>query len=127
MPALAQDQSQARPAHNFFDRRELIDTSIHLGLRTVDAAQSCRQDFVEEWLPFQSCRSIAAYSLSMVPLQLGAGYLLHRLGHHRLERVLPYAFSAGAASGIGKSIAEGATYLKGPAPLAVAATPCPRC
>ena len=47
---------------------------------------------------------IAAYSFSMIPAQIGNTYLLHRSGHHKLERWAPYLWSAPSAAGIAVSL-----------------------
>ena len=92
--------------HHFFDRTNAIGFAIHAAIRTADATQSCimigrgRQ---ENWLPMKSCAGVATYSLSMIPAQIGASYLMHRWGHHRLERLMPYAWSIPSAAGIAVS------------------------
>jgi hypothetical protein len=93
--------------HRFFDRANLIGTAIHAAVRTVDAVQTCAllsRGAREAWLPMKGCPAIAAYSLSMVPAQIGNSYLLHRSGHHKLEKWMPYLWAAPSAAGIGVSM-----------------------
>jgi hypothetical protein len=95
-------------AHAFFDKKNLTGFAVHGAVRIADATQSCvllgRPGRREAWLPTQSCGAIAAYSLAMVPAQIGSSYLLHRTQHHRLERWLPYAWAAPSALGVALSI-----------------------
>jgi hypothetical protein len=93
--------------HRFFDRANLIGTAIHAAVRTADAVQTCAllsRGGHEIWLPMKGCPAIAAYSLSMVPAQIGNSYLLHRSGHHKLEKWVPYLWAAPSAAGIGFSM-----------------------
>lgn len=94
-------------SHRFFDRANLIGTAIHAAVRTADAVQTCAllsRGGHEAWLPMKGCPAIAAYSLSMVPAQIGNSYLLHRSGHHKLEKWMPYLWAAPSAAGIGVSM-----------------------
>lgn len=99
----------AKPAepHRFFDRENMIGFSIHAAVRAVDATQTCvaiSHGAHETWLPIKGCAGIAAYSLSMVPAQIGTSYLLHRRGYHKLERLSPYMWAAPSVAGIGVSM-----------------------
>jgi len=93
--------------HRFFDRENLIGTAIHAAVRTADAVQTCMllgRGAREAWLPMKGCPAIAAYSFSMIPAQIGNSYLMHRSGHHKLERWMPYLWSAPSAAGIAVSL-----------------------
>ena len=93
--------------HPFFDRTNLIGIAVHTAIRAADAAQTCAfmgGSVREAWLPMKSCSAIAAYSMSMVPAQIATSYLLHRTGHHRLERLSPYLWAAPSAAGIAVSM-----------------------
>ncbi len=93
--------------HRFFDRENLIGVIIHAAIRTADVAQTCillGRGAREAWLPMKGCPGIAAYSFSMIPAQIGNAYLLHRSGHHKLERWAPYLWSAPSAAGIAVSL-----------------------
>jgi hypothetical protein len=93
--------------HRFFDRANLIGTTIHAAVRVADATQTCilvGRGAREAWLPMKGCPAIAAYSLSMVPAQIGSSYLMHRSGRHKLEKLMPYLWAAPSAAGIGVSM-----------------------
>jgi hypothetical protein len=92
--------------HRFFDRANLIGIAIHAAVRTADAAQTCASINAgahEAWLPMKGCPAIAGYSLSMVPAQIGSSYLMHRRGHHKLEKLMPYLWAVPSAVAIGVS------------------------
>lgn len=93
--------------HQFFDRANLIGFSMHAAVRAADAAQTCAmlgKGAHEAWLPMKSCAGITAYSLSMVPAQIASSYMLHRSGHHMLEKWMPYLWAAPSAAGIAVSV-----------------------
>lgn len=93
--------------HRFFDRENLIGMAVHAAVRTADAVQTCTmlgRGAREAWLPMKGCAGITAYSLAMVPAQIGNAYLLHRTGHHKLERWMPYVWAAPSAAGIAYSM-----------------------
>jgi hypothetical protein len=93
--------------HRLFDRTNRIGFAIHAAIRAADAAQTCvalRNGAREAWLPMKGCAGIAAYSLSMVPAQIGTSYLLHRRGYHKMERLMPYLWAAPSAAGIAVSM-----------------------
>lgn len=94
--------------HRFFDRPNIIAFAVHGATRVADATQSCillsKPGRRESWLPTQSCGAIAGYSVAMIPAQIGSSYILHRKGHHRLERWLPYAWATPSALGIALSV-----------------------
>jgi len=99
--------SEPPAPHRFFDRANVIGFSIHAAIRAADAAQTCvmlGRGAHESWLPIKGCAGIAAYSLSMVPAQIGTSYLLHRHGYYRLEHWLPYFWAAPSAVGIAVSM-----------------------
>jgi hypothetical protein len=93
--------------HRFFDRANLIGTAIHAAIRTADAVQTCASINAgahEAWLPMKGCPAIAGYSLSMVPAQIGSSYLMHRRGHHKLEKWMPYLWAVPSVAAIGVSM-----------------------
>ncbi len=97
----------AKP-HAFFDRKNTIGFAVHGAIRAADAAQTCallnKPGRRESWLPMNSCGAIVGYSMSMIPAQIGSSYLLHRSGHHTLERWLPYVWAAPSAAGFAVSL-----------------------
>jgi len=46
----------------------------------------------------------AAWQAGSVGLALGAGWLFHKTGHHRLERITPWAGTSASAAGWIKSV-----------------------
>jgi len=107
-PILVGAYAPAKPdVHRFWDKSNVMGFTIHAAVRSADALQTCvmlARGARELWLPTQSCSGVAAYSLATVPAQIGTSYLLHRLGCHRLERWMPYLWTAPSAAGIGMSM-----------------------
>ena len=108
MPAIVLNTPKAKPAgHPFFDKKNMIGFSVHGVTRIADAAQTCtllnKPGRKEAWLPVHSCSGVVAYSLSMIPAQIGSSYILHRRGHHKLERWLPYLWATPSAAGVAVS------------------------
>ncbi len=93
--------------HKFFDRQQLFSLYAHSGMRIIDTVKTCRElshGGVEEWIPTQSCGGVAAWQAGSVGLALGVGWLLHRRGNHRLERLTPWIATAASAAGWTKSV-----------------------
>jgi hypothetical protein len=105
-----QDKSaltDAPAAHKFFDHQQLLDLYAHSGMRLADTIKTCRElshGGVERWIPTQSCGGIAAWQVGSVGLTLGVGWLLHKRGMHRLERIVPWVGTSAAAAGLTKSV-----------------------
>jgi hypothetical protein len=83
--------------HPFFDKTNLALFSAEVLVRTLDA-QSTRMDltnpckcYVESNTSSASSSNATqyAYSLGVAGAYIGGSYFLHRMGHHRLERILP--------------------------------------
>jgi len=88
--------------HRFFDAtNSLALTSLAAGL-TLDAVSTqkglSRPGFYEMnplARPFVSSRAgAAAYSAGSFALLAGGMYLAHRRGHHKLERIVPFAIAS---------------------------------
>jgi hypothetical protein len=76
-------------------------------VRLADTIKTCRElthGGVEDWIPTQSCAGIAAWQAGSVGLALGIGWLLHKHGHHRLERIVPWVGTGASAAGLTKSV-----------------------
>ncbi|HUI83590.1 MAG TPA: hypothetical protein VL240_05165 [Candidatus Binatia bacterium] len=102
-PTVAQVPAQ----HRFFDRQQLLALYIHSGMRVADAIKTCRElshGGVEDWIPTQSCAGVVAWQGGSVGLTLGVGWLLHRHGNHRLERIVPWIGTGASAAGWTKSV-----------------------
>jgi hypothetical protein len=93
--------------HKFFDQQQMIGLYAHSAVRLADTIKTCRSishGGVEDWIPSQSCAGIAAWQAGSVGLALGVGWLFHRTGHHRLERLAPWAATGFSAAGLTKSV-----------------------
>jgi hypothetical protein len=100
-------QPQLPAEHKFFDRQQVIALSVHGGVRLADTINTCRElahGAVEDWIPTQSCAGIAVWQAGSVGLALGVGWLLHKHGHHRLERIVPWVGTGASAAGLTKSV-----------------------
>ena len=95
------------PQHKFFDRQQLLALYVHSGMRTVDTIKTCRElshGGHEDWIPTQSCGGIAAWQVGSIGLALGIGWMFHRHGNHRLERITPWVATGASAAGWTKSV-----------------------
>jgi hypothetical protein len=94
-------QPEAHPTHHFLDRQNLIMFSVATALRTADSAYTCSVGVGttdhnadgsitvhrEDSLPVNSCHGVVLMNYAFAAMGLGGSYLLHRMGHHKLERV----------------------------------------
>ncbi len=99
--------AEAPAPHKFFDHQQLLALYVHSGVRVADTIKTCRalaHGGVEDWIPTQSCGGIAAWQAGSVGLALGVGWLLHRHGAHRLERIVPWIGTGASAAGLTKSV-----------------------
>ena len=108
-PPLVAPASQPRiaPEHKFWDRQQKLALAVHSGVRLADTIKTCRElahGGIEVWIPTQSCAGIAAWNAGSVGLALGMGWLFHRYGFHRLERITPWVGTAASAAGLTKSV-----------------------
>jgi hypothetical protein len=88
---LASVSAQEAP-HSFWDRPNTVGFATSFAIRAADAGQTCyhlRHGSIEGSAPFQSCSGVTAWIMAGHALQMGGQYLLHRTGHHRLERWPP--------------------------------------
>jgi len=93
--------------HKLFDRQQLFALYVHSGMRLVDAIKTCRElshGGREVWIPTQSCGGIAAWQIGSVGLAVGVGWMFHKHGHHRLERITPWVGTSASAAGWTKSV-----------------------
>jgi len=93
--------------HKFFDRQQLLALYVHSGMRAVDTIKTCRElshGGREDWIPTQSCGGIAAWQVGSIGLALGVGWMFHRHGNHRLERITPWIGTGASAAGWTKSV-----------------------
>ncbi len=111
---VASSSSKPQPAlgdqpleHRFFDRQQLLALSAHSGMRVLDTIKTCRElsdGGREDWIPTQSCGGIAAWQVGSVGLALAIGYMFHKHGNHRLERITPWVGTGASAAGWTKSV-----------------------
>lgn len=93
--------------HKFFDRQQLLALYVHSGMRAADTIKTCRElshGGREDWIPTQSCGGIAAWQVGSIGLALGVGWMFHRHGNHRLERITPWVATGASAAGWTKSV-----------------------
>jgi hypothetical protein len=93
--------------HKFFDKQQMIALYVHGGVRTADTVVTCHaiaNGATEVWIPTQSCGGIAAWQAGSVGLALGVGWLFHKTGHHKLERITPWVGTGASAAGLTKSV-----------------------
>lgn len=92
--------------HKFFDKQQLIALYVHAGVRTADTIVTCHNianGATEMWIPTQSYAGIAAWQAGSVGLALGIGWLFHKTGHHKLERITPWVATTASSAGLTKS------------------------
>ena len=98
---------QTASAHDFWDRQQKLALMVHSGVRVADTIKTCRElahGGMEVWIPTQSCAGIAAWNAGSVGLALGIGWLFHKYGFHRLERITPWVGTSASAAGLTKSV-----------------------
>lgn len=97
---------QTQPEHKFFDRQQMIALYVHSGVRLADTINTCHtlaNGGKEDWIPTQSCAGIVAWQAGSVGLTLGLGWLFHKTGHHKLERITPWVGTGPSVAGLTKS------------------------
>lgn len=100
--------------HEFFDHQNIISFSAAAALRTADSAYTCavgvgtttrnadgsitvrREDFMS----VNSCHGVVLLNAAFTGTGLGGSYLLHRMGHHKLERLPNWIVASLPALGI---------------------------
>lgn len=102
--ASAQETDSAQ--HPFWDRQQVTAQSLQAAFHVADAVQTCyhlHEGWVERTSPFQSCSGNVAWMAGATGTSVGISYLLHRTGHHKLERLTPYMFATSSTVAIGYS------------------------
>jgi hypothetical protein len=115
----------AMPAHRFLNRPAKFALAGSAALVTADAVLTCRHLAAggrEVFLPTQSCAGVTAWLAGSFAAETGIAYLLHRTGHHRLERLAEIAAGVSSASGIGYTAAH-PVEAEAPPPLEIVAIP----
>jgi len=100
--------------HNFFDRKNMIAFSAAAAMRTADSAYTCAVGVGttthnadgsitvhrEDSLPVNSCHGVVLLNSAFTGIGLGGSYLLHKMGHHKLERLPNWIVASVPAFGI---------------------------
>lgn len=100
-------QPQIASEHKFWDRQQKLGLAVHSAVRLADTIKTCRElrdGGVEDWIPTQSCAGIAAWNAGSVGAALGIGWLFHKYGLDRLERLTPWVATGASAAGLTKSV-----------------------
>jgi hypothetical protein len=97
--------------HRYWDRANKIEFTAGMTLAAADMTQTCHNlahGGHEEFLPTQNCGQAVAYTVGAYAAAEGVAYILHRTGHHKLERVPVGYMAAASARGIAFSKIHGA-------------------
>ena len=89
------------PVHRFLDAKNLGLQSLNLLIMAADIAttkQALQVPGTSEMNPFvRSQGGMLALKIAGVGAGLGIAYMMHRSGHHKVERVIPLMFGAPSA------------------------------
>jgi hypothetical protein len=100
-------QPQIVSEHKFWDHQQELALAVHSAVRVADTIKTCRElrdGGVEDWIPTQSCAGVAVWNAASVGAALGVGWLFHKYGLHRLERLTPWVATGASAAGLTKSV-----------------------
>jgi len=89
--------------HRFYDRFAKLELAAAGTLAATDSAITCRflaRGEREMNLPTQSCAGMVGFQLAFYGAGEGLSFLLHRTGHHKLERLPRLYLGSGNAYGI---------------------------
>lgn len=100
--------------HEFFDHQNIISFSAAAALRAADSAYTCAVGVGtttrnadgsitvrhEDFMPVNSCHGVVLMNSAFAGAGLGGSYLLHRMGHHKLERLPNWIMASFPALGI---------------------------
>lgn len=84
----------------FWDRQQIVATSVSFSLASLDAAQTCaalNRGRHELTLPTQSCGPAVGWILGGQIGQNFLAYELRKRGHTRLGRAVPWLSASGSA------------------------------
>jgi hypothetical protein len=99
-PRIESPQPKPVAIHRYWDRANKIEFAAGASLAAADMTQTCRnlaRGGHEEFLPTQNCGQAIAFTVGSYAAAEGVAYILHRTGHHKLERV-PVAYMAAASA-----------------------------
>jgi len=114
LPGFAQDFIHTKPRHKFWDTPNKLLFSSHAALESVDFGITHRnlsnggQELDPMAAPFcqRGTAGQAAFFGGRVAAVVGVSYLLHRTGHHGLERMFPVYLSGDTAYGVAYSFSH---------------------
>jgi len=89
--------------HSFYDRFAKLELAAAGSLAATDSVITCRflaRGQREMNLPTQSCAGMVGLQLGFYVAGEGLSFLLHRTGHHKLERLPRLYLGSGNAYGI---------------------------
>jgi len=93
------ESAPVKPEHRFWDKINKTEFSIGGVLAAWDMSITCRNlgtpGGKESNLPVHTCAGTVAFTLGEQAAAWGFAYLLHKTGHHKLER-LPEAYLIGS-------------------------------
>lgn len=104
-----------RPAtHEFFDHQNIISFSAAAAMRAADSAYTCAVGVGtttrnadgsitvrhEDFMAVNSCHGVVLMNSAFTGAGLGGSYLLHKMGHHKLERLPNWIAASLPALGI---------------------------
>jgi len=110
--ATAAAQPSTKPPVSGADTHAIWDTYGKTGLivstaaRAADASLTCTalaSGAHEDWLPTQSCGGVVGFIAAGEAGQIAATYWLHHTRHHKLERIVPWVFTAVSVAAIAYS------------------------
>jgi hypothetical protein len=94
---------RSAPTHPFYDRFAKLELAAAGTLAATDSAITCRflaRGEREMNLPTQSCAGMVGFQLAFYGAGEGISFLLHRTGHHKLERLPRLYLGSSNAYGI---------------------------
>ncbi len=97
----------------FLDRPAEVVIGTNFALATLDTVGTCRTLAVgghERWLPTQQCAPASLLIYGNFALDVSVAYLLHRAGHHKLERIAELFSTAGSVSGVAYTVTHGGRW-----------------
>jgi hypothetical protein len=94
---------RSAPIHHFYDRYAKLELAGAGSLAVTDTVITCRflaRGQREMNLPIQSCGGMVGLQLGFYGAGEGLSFLLHKTGHHKLERLPRLYLGFGNAQGI---------------------------
>ena len=92
--------------HALWDAYGKTALFVSTAARAADAALTCRNlasGGHEQWMPTQSCGGVVGLIAVGEAGQIAATAWLHHTQHHKLERIVPWVFTAGSLAAFGYS------------------------